>query len=116
MATVIQDRIDQTRMIENRIARFEVAQQIDQRDPVVLRTRQRAHNEVEIDCGKPRPTIRSDHRDFIMRDQRADGKSEIFSRGSTRIPPQRRDGFGSSSLPLNLLSVFRKWIVRKATN
>jgi hypothetical protein len=33
-----------------------------------LRPRQRAHNEVEIGCGKPRPTIRSDHRDFIMRD------------------------------------------------
>jgi hypothetical protein len=43
-----------------------------------LRTRQRAHNEVEIGCGKPRPTIRSDHRDFIMRDQRVYGKTDIL--------------------------------------
>jgi hypothetical protein len=41
---------------------------------VGLRTRQRAHDEIEIGCGKPRPTIRSDHRDFIMRDPRPCGK------------------------------------------
>jgi len=40
-----------------------------------LRTRQRAHNEVEIGGGKPRPTIRPNHRDFIMRGERAYGKS-----------------------------------------
>jgi hypothetical protein len=41
-----------------------------------LRTRQRAHDEVEIGCGKPRPTIRSDHRDFIMRNPRPCGKQD----------------------------------------
>jgi hypothetical protein len=41
---------------------------------VALRTRQRAHDEVEIGCGKPRPTIRSNHRDFIMNNSRGDGK------------------------------------------
>src|SRR5437762_5426648 len=76
MAAVIQDRIDQTRMIENRIARLDIAQQIHQRNLVALRPRQRAHDEVEIGCGKPRPTIRSDHRDCIMRDQRAYGKPD----------------------------------------
>ena len=74
MAAVIQDRIDQTRMIENRIACLDIAQQIHQRNLVGLRTRQRAHDEVEIGCGKPRPTIRSDHRDFIMGDPRPCGK------------------------------------------
>jgi len=61
-------------MIQNGIARFDIAQQIDKRNLVGLRTRQRAHNEVEIGCGKPRPTIRSDHRDFIMGDPRVYGK------------------------------------------
>ena len=61
-------------MIENGIARFYIAQQIDKRNLIGLRTRQRAHDEVEIGSGKPRPTIRPDHRDFIMRDRRACGK------------------------------------------
>ena len=73
---MIQDRIDQTRMIENGIARLDIAQQIDQRYLVALRTRQRPHNEIEIGCGKPRPTIRPDHRDFIMRKRSAYGKPD----------------------------------------
>ena len=63
-------------MIENGIARFDIAQKIDKRDLVSLRTRKRAHDEIEISRSKPRPTIRPDHRDFIMRDRRAYGKSE----------------------------------------
>ena len=63
-------------MIENGIARFDIAQQIDQRNLIALRTRQRAYNEVEISRRKPRPTIRSDHRDFIMRDGDAYGKPD----------------------------------------
>ena len=61
-------------MIENRITRLDIAQKIDQRNLIGLRTRQRAHDEVEIGCGEPRPTICSNHRDFIMRSSRADGK------------------------------------------
>src|SRR4030095_9366843 len=76
MSAVVQDRVNQPRMIEDRIARLAVAQQIDQRNLVGLRTRQRAHDEVEIGCGKPRPTIRLDHRDLIMSNSRADGKSD----------------------------------------
>ena len=76
MPAVIQNRVDQPRMIENGIARLDIAQQIDQRNLIGLRTRQRAHDEVEIGCGKPRPTIRSDHRDFIMRDPRPCGKQD----------------------------------------
>jgi hypothetical protein len=55
-------------MIENGIARFEIAQKIDQRNLIGLGARERAHDEVEISGGKPRPTIRSDHRERIMRD------------------------------------------------
>ena len=77
MPAVIQDCIDQPRMIENGIARFDIAQQIDKRNLIGSRPRERAHNEVEISRGEPRPTIRSDHRDLIMRDSRADGKSQI---------------------------------------
>ena len=75
MPAVIEDRIDQARMIQNGIARFDIAQKIDERNLITLRTRQRAHNEVEIGGGKPRPTIRPNHRDFIMRGERAYGKS-----------------------------------------
>jgi hypothetical protein len=63
-------------MIENGIARFDIAQKIDKRNLISLRTRKRAHDEIEINRSKPRPTIRSDHRDFIMSDGRADGKSD----------------------------------------
>ena len=76
MSAVIQDCIDQSRMIENGIARFDIAQKIDKRDLVGLRARERAHDEVEISGGKPRPTIRSDHRDFIMRGRSAYGKQD----------------------------------------
>ena len=61
-------------MIQNGVARFDVAQQIDQRNLIALRTRQRPHDEVEIGCGKPRPTIRSNHRDFMMSNSPGDGK------------------------------------------
>jgi len=64
-------------MIENRIPRFDIAQKIDKRNLISLRTRERAHDEIEISRSKPRPTIRPDHRDFIMRDVRSDGKSDI---------------------------------------
>ena len=76
LAAVIQNSVDQPRMIQNGIARFDIAQEIDKRNLVGLRTRQRAHDEVEIGCGKPRPTIRSDHRDFIMCDPRPCGKQD----------------------------------------
>src|SRR5438874_11999825 len=66
-------------MIENGIGRFDIAQQIDQRDLVALRTRQRAHDEVEIGGGEPRPTIRPDHRELIMRDGGAYGKQDSFA-------------------------------------
>src|SRR6476620_8851174 len=48
LAAVIQNSINQPRMIENGIASFDIAQQIDKRNLVGLRTRQRAHDEVEI--------------------------------------------------------------------
>ena len=61
-------------MIENGIARFEIAQKIDQGNVIGLGARERAHNEVEISSGKPRPTIRSDHRELVMRKARVYGK------------------------------------------
>jgi hypothetical protein len=78
MSAVIQDCINQSRMIENGIARFDIAQKIDERNLISLRPRQRAHDEVEIGGREPRPTIRSDHRDFILRDSRAYGKRDCL--------------------------------------
>src|SRR5437868_9748045 len=63
-------------MIENGIARFDIAQKIDKRNLIRLRTRKRAHDEIEISRSKPRPTIRPDHRDLILRERRAYGKSD----------------------------------------
>src|SRR6266576_5557944 len=74
MSALVQNSVDQPRVIQNGIARFDITQQIDKRNLVGLRTHQRAHNEVEIGCGKPCPTIRPDHRDFIMRNPRPYGK------------------------------------------
>ena len=71
-------------MIENGIACLDITQKIDKRNLIGLRARERAHNEVEISRGKPRPTIRPDHRDFIMRDTRAYGKSEILAAGKRK--------------------------------
>jgi len=76
MPAVIQDGVNQSRMIENGIARFDVAQKIDKRDLIGLGARERAHDEVEIGGGEPRPTIRPDHRELIMRKGRAYGKSD----------------------------------------
>ena len=74
VAGVTQNRIDQPWMIENRIARFDIAQQIDQGNVVSLRARERAHDEIEIRGRKPRPTIRLDHRELIMSNGHATGK------------------------------------------
>jgi hypothetical protein len=63
-------------MIENGVAGLDIAQEIDKRNLISLRTRQRAHDEIEISRGKPRPTIRSNHRGFIMRDECGDGKPD----------------------------------------
>jgi hypothetical protein len=63
-------------MIENGIAGLDIAQKIHKRNLIGLRPRERAHDEVEIGGRKSGPTIRPDHRDFIMRDMRAYGKSD----------------------------------------
>ena len=68
MIGVGQDRIDQARMVEHVIARIGVREQIDKRNVIFLRTRQRAHDKVKIRCGKPRPAIRPDHRELSMSD------------------------------------------------
>ena len=86
MSAIAQNGIDQSRMIENGIARFEIAQKIDQGNLIGLGARERAHDKVEISGGEARPTIRSDHRELIVRDGGAYGKPE-FSLGS--IPPPR---------------------------
>ncbi len=67
-------------MIENRIARFDIAQKIDQGNLIGLGARERAHDEVEISAGEARPTIRSDHRERILRKCCVYGKPNRQSR------------------------------------
>jgi hypothetical protein len=66
-------------VIQNGIARFDVAQKIDKGNLIRLRARERAHDELEIRRRKPGPTIRPDHRELIMRDECAYGKSDILA-------------------------------------
>src|SRR5438105_1335788 len=78
-------------MIENGIARFNIAQKIDKRNLIRLRTRKRAHDEIEISRSKPRPTIRSDHRDLIVRERRAYGKSDYKGGQGTQASCSPKD-------------------------
>ena len=55
--------IDQPRIIEHRIARLGVAEQVDQGHMIRLGPGENAHDKIEIRCRKPRPTIRLDHRE-----------------------------------------------------
>jgi hypothetical protein len=63
-------------MIENGIARFDVAQKIDEGNVVSLGAREGAHDEVEVSGSETRPTIRPDHRGVIMRDRDVHGKPD----------------------------------------
>jgi hypothetical protein len=74
-------------MIENGIARFDIAQEIDQRNLIGSGPRERAHDEVEIGGREPRPTIRTNHRDFIMRGRSAYGKRGLLT-ASMRLSRQ----------------------------
>jgi len=80
MSAIAQNGFDQSRMIENGIARFEIAQKIDKGDLIGLGARERTHDEVEISGRKPRPTIRSDHRERILRKCCVYGKPNRQSR------------------------------------
>jgi hypothetical protein len=77
--------IDQSRMIENGIARFGVTQKIDKGDVIGLRTGESAHDEIEICRRKPRPTIRPDHREPII--STSDAKRQA---ASTVVPFEQR--------------------------
>jgi actin-like ATPase involved in cell morphogenesis len=66
-------------MIENGIARFDIAQKIYKRNVVSLGARERAHDEVKISGGEARPTIRPDHRGRIMRNRCVYGKPKRCS-------------------------------------
>jgi hypothetical protein len=71
-------------VIEHAIARFRVAQKIDQGNMVGLRARQRPHDELEISGGKPRPTIRLDHRKLVMSTGCANGKRVLSNEALRR--------------------------------
>ena len=66
MSCLRKDGIHEARMIENRVASFDIAQQIDQRNMIVRRTGEGANDELKIRCREPRPTISLDHRGLII--------------------------------------------------
>ncbi len=61
-----QDRLNQAWIVENGVARLDIAQEVDQGHLVVRRTGQRPHDELKIRRREPRPTIRLDHRSPII--------------------------------------------------
>lgn len=62
LAGVGEDRVDQARIIEDAVARFGVAEEIDEGNVIGLGPGQSADHELEVRRGKPLPTIRPDHR------------------------------------------------------
>src|SRR2546425_12870157 len=62
MSRVGKNGFNQTRMVENGIARFGVAQKIDQGNAVAARAREGADDEIEIRGGETCPTICPNHR------------------------------------------------------
>ena len=84
MSGIREDRVNQPRVIEHAIARFRVAQKIDQRNMVGLRARQRPHDELEIRGGKPRPTIRLDHRELVYEHWMCQWQASSFEMNALR--------------------------------
>src|ERR1041385_4638524 len=78
MAGVGKDGLDQSWMVEHGVARFSVAEEVDQRNPIVRRTGQRAHDKLKIRRREPRPTIRLDHRSPIISFPRARGQGSSW--------------------------------------
>jgi len=66
LAVIAQNRLHQARRIDNGIASFGISEQIDQGNGFGLGTCQGAHDKIEIRCGKPRTTIRLNHREPII--------------------------------------------------
>src|SRR5437588_8367296 len=66
LAVIAQNGLHQTRRIDNGITSLGIGQQIDQGDGFGLGACQGAHDKIEIYCGKPRTTIRLNHREPII--------------------------------------------------
>ena len=78
MAGVTQNRFDQTRIIEDRVARFDVRKKIDKGYVIGSRAGESAHDKVEIGGRKPRPTICPDHSETVYQHWRCQ-KASIFN-------------------------------------
>src|SRR4029079_11017736 len=66
MSCLRKDGVHEARMIEDRVAGFDIAQQVDQRNMIVRRTGEGANDELKIRCRETRTTIRLDHRGLII--------------------------------------------------
>jgi hypothetical protein len=67
MSRIGENGFNQSRMVENRVARFRIAQKIDQGNAVVPRAGEGADDKIKISGGKPCPTICPNHRAFRSR-------------------------------------------------
>src|SRR5205823_14205300 len=85
LSVVAENGLDETRRIKDGIAGLGIGQKVDQGNGFGLGTRESADDKIEIHCGKPRPTIRLNHRASIM--STGDAKKQELTRaqrGKTR--------------------------------
>src|SRR5436190_24316403 len=66
LAIIAKNGLHQARGIKNGIAGLGIGQKIDEGDGFGLRACQSAHDKIKIRSGKPRPTIRLNHRKPII--------------------------------------------------
>ena len=66
MSVVAENGLDQTRRIKDRIAGLGIGQKVDQGNGFGLGTREGTDDKIEVRSGKPRPTIRLNHREPII--------------------------------------------------
>ena len=92
LAGARQNRVHQPRIIQNAVARFGVAEKIDQGNVIGLGTSQNADDEIEIRRREARPTIRLDHRRSIMSISDAEWQASASCSCSSRIGIMSRNG------------------------
>src|SRR5438552_4380447 len=95
LAVIAQNGLHQTRRIDNGITSLGIGQQIDQGDGFGLGACQGAHDKIEIYCGKPRTTIRLNHREPII--STGGAKRQAASAGNDLGCPAKGVWVGSSS-------------------
>src|SRR5207249_9302136 len=96
LAVIAQNGLHQARRIDNGIASLGIGQQIDQGDGFGLGTCQGEHDKIKICCGKPRTTIRPNHREPII--STGGAKDKLLRRETTWAALPEECGVGMEAM------------------